>query len=74
MPRKVGVKYQNDRHKGNSLCWDCAKACGGCSWSARLKPVRGWQTEPRGKGNDVVYCPKFSPDAKDAGMKWIGRK
>ena len=40
------------RHNGNktNICFDCQKACGGCSWSAidpktdrpRFEPVPGW--------------------------------
>lgn len=25
-----------------SICWMCAKAGGGCSWSERFEPVEGW--------------------------------
>jgi hypothetical protein len=31
--------------QGN-ICFDCAHACGGCSWSARFEPVPGWTAEP----------------------------
>lgn len=24
------------------ICWECAKACGGCTWSAKFEPVAGW--------------------------------
>lgn len=33
-----------------TLCWDCARACGGpkgCSWSREYKPVEGWDAERR---------------------------
>jgi len=37
-----------------NLCFDCRRACGGCSWSAvdpetgeiRYEPVPGWTAEP----------------------------
>ena len=29
-----------------NICFDCAKACGGCSWSKRFEPVPGWTAEP----------------------------
>lgn len=25
-----------------TLCWECAKACGGCDWSRENNPVPGW--------------------------------
>lgn len=38
----------------SQLCWDCANACGGCSWSGidpvthkpRFEPVPGWKAKP----------------------------
>ena len=32
--------------KHSTLCWDCDKACGKCSWSKELKPVKGWKAVP----------------------------
>lgn len=32
--------------KHNQLCWDCEKACGGCSWSKDFIPVKGWDAVP----------------------------
>lgn len=32
--------------KHSQLCWDCNKACGGCSWSRDFTPVHGWKAEP----------------------------
>jgi len=26
--------------------YTCANACGGCSWSRKLKPIPGWDAEP----------------------------
>ena len=55
-----------------TLCWDCAKACGGCSWSAELKPVEGWvaeETKVATKADKflescrVVSCPEFQRDS-----------
>lgn len=68
MPRIKGKIYRNDRQQATSLCWDCAKACGGCSWSAKFIPVKGWKTRANGKGEDVVACPKFVGDAKNGGL------
>lgn len=61
-------------NKPQSLCWKCAKACGGCSWSDRsFTPVDGWVAEPtkvRGHQADgqvmdsymVHECPLFESD------------
>ena len=29
-------------NKEDQLCWSCTNACGACSWSAELLPVKGW--------------------------------
>lgn len=52
------VKYGKKRLRGNketrtNICFDCKKACGGCSWSeydtekkrTRFEPVPGWTAE-----------------------------
>lgn len=56
------------------LCWDCKKACGGCSWSKNFEPVPGWIAEERvlyhrGNGEKIRtssyhirYCPEFERD------------
>ena len=60
----------------NTLCWSCANACGGCSWSdGTFTPVEGWTAIPakisaiRGEGREqeidsfiVTKCPKFKND------------
>ena len=51
----------------NQLCWDCKKACGGCSWSSCFKPVDGWDAEESivkdNSGDIISYkvkkCPEF---------------
>lgn len=59
-----------------TLCWKCAKACGGCSWSdGTFTPVDGWKATPtvikanhgRGFMQDVESfivkaCPLFEDD------------
>lgn len=60
-----------------TLCWDCARACGYCSWSSRLKPVKGWVAEKTSKethgsisSSYIVYeCPDFVRDAVGHGLK-----
>lgn len=43
--------------KTPSLCWECARACGGanCPWADDMKPVKGWVSD----ADTVVYCPRF---------------
>ena len=42
--------------KGESLCWSCKKATGGCSWSRSLTPIKGWNAESETrKGNEGKY-------------------
>ena len=61
-----------------TLCWDCAKAIGGCSWSKRLRPVAGWKIIPTRKTSSdgrnyasciVLDCPEFKRDAVNNGLK-----
>ena len=63
-----------------TLCWDCARAYGTCSWSRKLEPVKGWEaaeTIIRARtqyGNNpitsycVTYCPEFVRDAVQKGL------
>lgn len=54
-----------------SICWDCHKATGKCSWSEKLKPVKGWKATPTQrelyggiyKSYIVLECPEFERDA-----------
>lgn len=66
----AGVKH--------TLCWDCANACGGCSWSNHWDhlPVDGWkavETRVRMNNDDyevsyiVLECPRFERDGVDGG-------
>lgn len=65
---------ENNFHK-TQLCWTCARACGGCSWSAEFKPVRGWKAKKtklyvdRGEHNKhyttsyrIKECPLYKDD------------
>ena len=60
-----------------TLCWNCAKALGGCSWSAgEFQPVDGWmalptcQLELTPQGLQVIEsffiygCPEYQPDER----------
>ena len=62
----------------HTLCWDCANACGGCSWSDHFDhtPVPGWTAEPakirmQKSYEDsyiVIECPEFKRDATGGGL------
>lgn len=67
-------KRKETNHRAN-ICFDCARACGGCSWSARFEPVPGWTAEPvqikyynKSDGPlftdtySITACPLFTPD------------
>ena len=57
-----------------TLCWNCGKACGGCSWSDYWEhsPVPGWKAEETklkvNQGYETSYavieCPEFEPDRR----------
>lgn len=57
-----------------SICWDCQKAYGGCSWSKRFEPVEGWTAKKsylsNGKKRKITDtfaisdCPEFVQDPK----------
>lgn len=58
------VSQEQINAKRATICWHCAKACGGCSWSDGLKPVNGWTvTETHinciGQGYIVIKCPEY---------------
>lgn len=51
-------------------CWDCKNACGGCSWSKNLTPVKGWEAkivkrkycednEELNYTYKIISCPQF---------------
>lgn len=66
----------NVYRKLGSLCWDCQKAVGRCSWSRRFEEVEGWTAIRRdvqcGRDADdlpllvksyfVIDCPEFIQD------------
>lgn len=56
-----------------TLCWDCAKATGGCDWSSSQQPIVGWEAIKTHKKNEfdsyLVYsCPEFERDACNGGL------
>ena len=53
--------------RSQTLCFDCRNATGGCSWSARLEPVPGWDAVTTMISSSlpsyhVRACPLFEPD------------
>lgn len=72
-------KISKERHESimkfselGQLCWRCANACGGCSWSKSFEPVTGWTADPVSVFNHAgevdsyrIYdCPEFVPDGR----------
>lgn len=69
----MNAKGISNNTKHSTLCWDCEKACGRCSWSKSFTPVEGWVAKPtKVKGDsqcrnqlidsfDVHECPEFEP-------------
>lgn len=54
--------------ESGQLCWNCKKACGGCSWSSSFTPIPGWEATPHITDEDnerpihtyhVKSCPEF---------------
>ena len=51
-----------------TICWNCAKATGHCSWSENLVPVKGWTAEETKESYVVRACPLFEQDAMNFGL------
>ena len=73
---------ENNKKAIPSLCWDCSKAVGKCSWSKYFKPLKGWKIistkkEVYGgasyKSCIVLECPEFDRDAYKGGLKRKGK-
>ena len=65
-PEEMAAITEATTYRTDSLCWECARACGGggCPWADSLKPVQGWKilgkkSLSRTSGVTVVYCPMF---------------
>lgn len=59
---------KNHKDRKDTLCWDCANACGNCSWSRSFTPVKGWTANPtkivdtHGRVTDsfhIIQCPEY---------------
>ena len=70
---KPKEKKKANTQKNPTLCWDCVKAIGGCSWSDDLIPVKDWlakETKISDEQSFWVYdCPEFVRDAKNFGQE-----
>ena len=66
----------------HTICWSCAKAVGGCSWSQSFIPIHRWcaiKTKLKSRNKDgepiehcsyiVIDCPEFVADATHEGLK-----
>ena len=54
----------------DTICWECAKACGGCSWSVNFTPVEGWTAENTVnaagvKSYIVQECPEYVKEKRE---------
>lgn len=67
------LKYVcTNKFSNPTICWDCQKASGRCSWSRKLEPVEGWDAKPtiikyagsREPSYIVRSCPEFVADAR----------
>ena len=68
---RPGKKMKKKTKSDWAICWECKKACGGCSWSKTLTPVEGWEVVETGDPTwlssirkvvptvRVVECPEF---------------
>lgn len=60
------------RKSQETICWNCKKSSGKCSWSADFTPVDGWDAAPTIIGEDyapvdsflVKSCPQFEKNAR----------
>ena len=53
-----------------SVCWTCAKACGGCCWSVDYRPVDGWDARYDVNRDGVesfaiYFCPEYEEDTEE---------
>lgn len=68
------------RKPKNTICWECRKATGGCSWSEYKvnRPVAGWAVMPTNingiESYIVLECPEFERDAEPGGLKRLSRR
>lgn len=66
-------KGEPQKNRSKTICFECRKACGGCSWARDFIPVEGWDATPTEIyiekaeplcSYEVRSCPEFCPDIK----------
>ena len=63
----------------DTLCWSCKNCTGGCSWSKKFEPVRGWEATKTFIASDksnsymVHMCPKYEIDKLIIGPEQISK-
>ena len=63
---RIDAKEVKTESEGQ-LCWRCKNACGGCSWSQHLIPIKGWLAKKSiihdNDGDirtyEIEFCPEF---------------
>ena len=71
--------------KKHTLCWSCANATGGCSWSDHWEhtPVKGWvaqKSDIKYSQNEIVEsyivlsCPKYIQDSLPGGLGKLNKQ
>lgn len=61
---------QIDALPSKTICWNCKKSCGKCSWSESFTPVAGWEvaegynSDQRTKTQDIISCPLYEQEYK----------
>lgn len=61
------ARGMKERQKQDTICWNCKKSGGRCSWSSRYIPVKGWEAketwlklpEKIVPSYCVLKCPEF---------------
>ena len=76
MTKKNKIKQKSYPYTSNSLCWECTKAYGDCTWSSTFEPVKGWNAKRRdicffANGENhitesyyVYECPEFEKEKR----------
>ncbi len=67
--KELEKEYGFQLNPNEQPCWFCDNACGGCSWSRTLKPVKGWKAKPTSfadgtKSYKITYCPEFKRNGR----------
>ena len=64
------------KKRKKSICIDCVRSGGSCSWSSRCEPVEGWEADYIGGGGGrlpsycVNSCPLFEKEKPRSQTTW----